>query len=437
MTRRRIITAVLIAGIGGLAGAGAEDQTELLPAYKFKVGQSLTYEGSQPGVVQMLKAQIWVVGRNANGGWHCIAHNQRGRRRTLLAFELDRRGWISSQVNKPVYDVVRDCFILLPPDLSTCRIMWEAFDEGQHEKHIYSYDSQSDPSEGRWVFDVKIINSAYKVWGREETRTVRFNAQEGRLEKVERRISYEGRSRVPSDGRFGLKSVETVDPESLKELSRDAQAYFEATRAYEDVLSSLPENVDSTDRKMGQAKDLLVSARGKIRHPVVLAEIDEALQQHEASLDYHKRWARQKSEILNQPSPKWEATDSEGASYSVAGLRGKVVVLDFWYRRCGWCIRAMPELKRVASHFAGRPVVVLGMNKDEDPADAEFVIETMGLDYPNLRAIGIPQKYGVRGYPTLVILDQQGIIRRVHVGYSPNLSDILIRDIERLLETQS
>jgi hypothetical protein len=332
MTRWRIIAAVLVAGLGSLTIAEAEDQAEPLPAYKFKVGQSLTYEGSQPGIVQMLRAQIWVVRRNADGGWHCIAHNQRGSRQTLTAFDLDPRGRIASQVNKPVYNVVRDCFILLPPDLNMCRTTWEAFDGEQHEKHVCAFASKSDPSNGRWIFDVKIINPAYEVWGRQETRRVYVNAQEGLVEKIERRISYERRSGAPSDGTLELKSIETVDTESLRELSQDAQTYFEAMRAYEDILASLPEDVNSMDEKMGRAKDLLVSAHGKIRHPVMLAEIKRAMEQHAAGLDYRRRSARQKGEILNQPAPEWETIDFKGVPYSVTGLRGKVVVLDFWYR---------------------------------------------------------------------------------------------------------
>jgi thiol-disulfide isomerase/thioredoxin len=138
--------------------------------------------------------------------------------------------------------------------------------------------------------------------------------------------------------------------------------------------------------------------------------------------------------VLNQPSPDWEAVDFKGKTYSIKALQGKVVVLDFWYRGCGSCIRAMPQIKMVAEYFADQPVVVLGMNRDNDPADAEFVIEKMALNYPNLKAQGIAQKYGVLGYPTLIVIDQNGIIRRFHEGCSPQLRNDFIRTIEELLK---
>ena len=93
----------------------------------------------------------------------------------------------------------------------------------------------------------------------------------------------------------------------------------------------------------------------------------------------------------------------------------------------------MPQIKEVADYFANQPVMVLGMNTDRDPADAEFVIEKMGLNYPNLKARGIPEKYGVRGYPTLIVIDQQGIVKGFHVGYSPHLRDDVISSVENLL----
>ncbi|MCA9111534.1 MAG: hypothetical protein KDA52_16395, partial [Planctomycetaceae bacterium] len=69
--------------------------------------------------------------------------------------------------------------------------------------------------------------------------------------------------------------------------------------------------------------------------------------------------------------------------------------------------------------------------------DARFVVEKMGLNYNNLQATGIPEKYGVTGFPTLVILDQQGTIRDIHVGYADDLFDQISATVERLLSETS
>ena len=108
-------------------------------------------------------------------------------------------------------------------------------------------------------------------------------------------------------------------------------------------------------------------------------------------------------------------------------------MLDFWYRGCGWCIKAMPQLNALASQFKGRPVAVLGMNTDKNEADAKFVIDAMSLKYATLCADGIPEKYGVRGFPTLIVIDTEGTVRDVHVGYSPTLKTDVAKTIEGLL----
>jgi thiol-disulfide isomerase/thioredoxin len=118
----------------------------------------------------------------------------------------------------------------------------------------------------------------------------------------------------------------------------------------------------------------------------------------------------------------------------LADYRGKVVVLDFWYRGCGWCIRAMPQIKQIATTFEDQPVAVLGMNTDRDEEDARFVIDRLGLNYPSLKGEGLPEKFGVRGFPTLLVIDPQGIVQDVHIGYSPDLTEKVGQSIRKLLK---
>ncbi len=129
--------------------------------------------------------------------------------------------------------------------------------------------------------------------------------------------------------------------------------------------------------------------------------------------------------------------DLDGRTHSLDQYRGKVLVLDFWYRGCGWCMRAMPQVKRVASHYRGRPVAVFGMNNDRSLDDAKFVVREMQLDYPVLRSQEMPGKYGVQGFPTLIIIDKQGKVADIHVGYSPQLFEDVTAVVDRLLGQQS
>jgi peroxiredoxin len=106
---------------------------------------------------------------------------------------------------------------------------------------------------------------------------------------------------------------------------------------------------------------------------------------------------------------------------------------DFWYRGSGWCIRAMPQVKALAEEFKGQPVAVLGMKTDHDEKDAKFVVDELSLNYPVLKAEGVPEKYSVRDFPTLIIVDQDGRVADIHVGYSPTLRAEVTKSVQKLL----
>lgn len=94
----------------------------------------------------------------------------------------------------------------------------------------------------------------------------------------------------------------------------------------------------------------------------------------------------------------------------------------------------MPQIKEVVEHYKVKPVVVLGMNTDDGEKDARFVVDKLQLNYATLQAAaGLSEKYGVQGFPTLILIDQEGIVRGRHVGYSPDLRDELIAEIDGLL----
>ena len=58
----------------------------------------------------------------------------------------------------------------------------------------------------------------------------------------------------------------------------------------------------------------------------------------------------------------------------------------------------------------------------------------MGLAYPTLRIDReLPAKYGVQGFPTLAVIDKKGVLRHLHVGYSPELRQSVGAKVRELL----
>jgi peroxiredoxin len=129
----------------------------------------------------------------------------------------------------------------------------------------------------------------------------------------------------------------------------------------------------------------------------------------------------------------WKTTDLDGKNVTLADFKGKILVLEYWYRGCFWCVRSMPQLNELTEHYKGKPVTILGMNIDNDEADARFVIRKTGLQYATLKAGSTRKDYGVAAFPTILILNDKGAVCDFHIGYALDLKKILINKIDKLL----
>jgi thiol-disulfide isomerase/thioredoxin len=166
----------------------------------------------------------------------------------------------------------------------------------------------------------------------------------------------------------------------------------------------------------------------------VSSEFERKLKKHDRTAAELIEEAKRIGSILNKPAAEWAAKDLQGKAWSHTDLKGKVVVMDFWYRGCGWCMFAMPQVKQLAADYKDKPVVVLGMNTDRKDEDAQLVVKELGMKYPQMKAEGLPQRFGVQGFPTLVIIDQAGIVRGFHVGYRADLRQKVSKRIDELLQ---
>lgn len=140
-------------------------------------------------------------------------------------------------------------------------------------------------------------------------------------------------------------------------------------------------------------------------------------------------------EFINKTSPKLAYLDaqiatSEGNPYTdVSGFdidgkeiafsdfvgKGKVVLIDFWASWCGPCIASLPELKTFYEKNKNKGLVILGVSLDSNKDSWLKATEKHDIKWPqlsNLKGMDDPaaQKYGIRGIPHTVFIDQEGII---------------------------
>lgn len=129
-------------------------------------------------------------------------------------------------------------------------------------------------------------------------------------------------------------------------------------------------------------------------------------------------------------------TDLAGKKHTNASVKGKVVLLDFWATWCPPCRAASPKLQELHTKYAEKGLMIIGATSgEEDPKAAAtgYVKEhgyTYTVTYDNdalAKAVGVP------GYPTFLLIDKNGVIQNVWVGFGPGQEQQFEEAIKKLL----
>jgi peroxiredoxin len=117
-------------------------------------------------------------------------------------------------------------------------------------------------------------------------------------------------------------------------------------------------------------------------------------------------------------APDATLVDFSGNQVALSSLRGKVVILNFWYAACAPCRLEMPALERYYQAHKSAGFVVLGANIVDDAQTTKDFAQTIGISYPVFRDPGqrAYAAFQVSKTPSSFIIDRDGVIRQVVVG---------------------
>ena len=132
--------------------------------------------------------------------------------------------------------------------------------------------------------------------------------------------------------------------------------------------------------------------------------------------------------------PRFVVNTLADKEVDLATLKGKIVVVNFWFVGCKPCIQEMPELNELTEAFKGKEVEFLAFALDSEDRlerfleEKEFLYEVV----PDARATA--REYKISGYPSHMIIDQEGTVAFFQRGYRVGTGKILEREISKLLE---
>lgn len=135
-----------------------------------------------------------------------------------------------------------------------------------------------------------------------------------------------------------------------------------------------------------------------------------------------KKYKLQEGAVLKELNFK----DSNGNNFTLDSLKGKVIVLNFWFIGCKPCVEEIPDLNRIQEKFKDKDVVFLAVTFDSKKKLDDFA-KKKSFNFnivPN--SMNIIRQFYVNSYPTTIIIDKD---RKIHL-----VDDLLVFDLMNKIE---
>jgi thiol-disulfide isomerase/thioredoxin len=150
-------------------------------------------------------------------------------------------------------------------------------------------------------------------------------------------------------------------------------------------------------------------------HVIHLVRISgQQLKDAQAAENKHQEIA---AAMLNKTSPQWAATDLNGKHFSLTELKGKVIVLNFWFVGCAPCLEEMPTLNLLVKKYKHNNDVVFVAVTFDDNDRVNTFLKAHPFNYRMItNAQAVHNLYDIYYCPTSIIIDKNGLIKHIGAG---------------------
>jgi thiol-disulfide isomerase/thioredoxin len=127
---------------------------------------------------------------------------------------------------------------------------------------------------------------------------------------------------------------------------------------------------------------------------------------------------RFKKELASKPAPGLQATDNHGARVSLAELKGKTVLLDFWTTWCPPGQSDASSIEKLNQKFGSKNLAVIGVSVNEDRATVENYLKKHPHSYPVVLSSEnrLSPPYLIEVFPTYLIISPEGTLVTAEEG---------------------
>lgn len=137
---------------------------------------------------------------------------------------------------------------------------------------------------------------------------------------------------------------------------------------------------------------------------------------------------------VGNPVPEVEGTDLDGKKVKLSGLKGKVVLLDFWATWCPPCRAMIPHERELVEKLKDKPFVLVSVSGDEDKDSLTEFLSREKMPWVHWwdgDKGPVMKMFKIKAFPTLYLIDARGVIRHKWAGNPGN--DKLDKAVEDLV----
>lgn len=206
------------------------------------------------------------------------------------------------------------------------------------------------------------------------------------------------------------------------------------------ILETFVRTGKATPQHIEGLKQAYIQKNGKEK------EFDQYLDGLKA--DYRKSLQEKLAQdMVNEPAPLFTLRNLDGKEISLASLKGKIVVLDFWATWCGPCKASFPAMQKTINRFAdNKDVFFLFINTLESKKNLQETVRkymdekgytfNVAFDTQDLNTKKFPvmESYKAKGIPAKFIIDKEGNIRFKPVGFSGS-DEETVEELSAMIKT--
>jgi len=121
--------------------------------------------------------------------------------------------------------------------------------------------------------------------------------------------------------------------------------------------------------------------------------------------------------LIGCKAPDFNVKTIKGETLSLNELKGKVVVINFWFTTCAPCLAEMPALNKLNEAYKAKDVVFIAFGKDDTQTIKDF-LKTTDFNYNHVSSdYDLTNRYClIAGWPTNMVLGKDGIVREIFSG---------------------